>query len=139
MTQGTKLNTEKRAAVNCWLTDMDGVLVHEQQPIPGASELLNHWRETGQEYLVLTNNSIFTARDLSARLLASGIEVPEDRIWTSALATAAFLKAQAPGGSAFAIGEADLLNIPKKITLKTALKTGEAKSASRGSENRDIP
>lgn len=109
MTQGTKLNTEKRAAVNCWLTDMDGVLVHEQQPIPGASELLNHWRETGQEYLVLTNNSIFTARDLSARLLASGIEVPEDRIWTSALATAAFLKAQAPGGSAFAIGEAGLL------------------------------
>lgn len=109
MTQGTKLSTEKRAAVNCWLTDMDGVLVHEQQPIPGASELLNHWRETGQEYLVLTNNSIFTARDLSARLLASGIEVPEDRIWTSALATAAFLKAQAPGGSAFAIGEAGLL------------------------------
>ncbi len=109
MTQGTKLNTEKRAAVNCWLTDMDGVLVHEQQPIPGASELLNHWRETGQEYLVLTNNSIFTARDLSARLLASGIEVPEERIWTSALATAAFLKAQAPGGSAFAIGEAGLL------------------------------
>lgn len=109
MTQGTKLNTEKRSAVNCWLTDMDGVLVHEQQPIPGASELLNHWRETGQEYLVLTNNSIFTARDLSARLLASGIEVLEDRIWTSALATAAFLKAQAPGGSAFAIGEAGLL------------------------------
>lgn len=98
-----------REKVQCWLTDMDGVLVHEQQPIPGAAELLEHWQTTGQEYLVLTNNSIFTARDLSARLAASGINVPEDRIWTSALATAAFLKAQAPGGSAFVIGEAGLL------------------------------
>nr|WP_243854561.1 HAD-IIA family hydrolase [Canibacter zhoujuaniae] len=88
---------------------MDGVLVHENQAIPGAAELLKHWQETQQEYLVLTNNSIFTARDLSARLAASGINVPEERIWTSALATAAFLKQQAPGGSAFVIGEAGLL------------------------------
>lgn len=98
-----------REKVQCWLTDMDGVLVHEQQPIPGAAELLKHWQDSGQEYLVLTNNSIFTARDLSARLAASGINVPEERIWTSALATAAFLQAQAPGGTAFVIGEAGLL------------------------------
>jgi NagD protein len=54
---------------------------------------------------VLTNNSIFTPRDLSARLKASGLEVPEEYIWTSALATADFLKQQIPGGSAFVIGE----------------------------------
>ncbi|MDO4242143.1 MAG: HAD-IIA family hydrolase [Microbacteriaceae bacterium] len=88
---------------------MDGVLVREDKPIPGAAELLAHWAETGQEYLVLTNNSIFTARDLSARLAASGIAVPEERIWTSALATAAFLKSQASGGTAFVLGEAGLL------------------------------
>jgi NagD protein len=57
---------------------------------------------------VLTNNSIFTPRDLSARLRASGLIVPEDRIWTSALATADFLKSQAPGGTAFVIGEVGL-------------------------------
>ena len=60
-------------------------------------------------YLVLTNNSIFTARDLSARLRTSGLNVPEERIWTSALATADFLKQQLPGGSAFVIGEAGIL------------------------------
>ncbi|MBC9943592.1 HAD family hydrolase [Leucobacter sp. cx-328] len=98
-----------RENIECWLTDMDGVLVHEQAAIPGAAELLQHWRDTEQPYLVLTNNSIFTARDLSARLAASGIDVPEDRIWTSALATAAFLKQQKPGGSAFVIGEAGIL------------------------------
>ena len=97
-----------RADVECWLTDMDGVLVHENQPIPGAAELLQQWRKQGKPYLVLTNNSIFTPRDLSARLRASGLIVPEESIWTSALATADFLAAQIPGGSAFVIGEAGM-------------------------------
>src|SRR6218665_3667187 len=96
----------KRDSVECWLTDMDGVLVHEDHPLPGAAELLQGWEASDTPYLVLTNNSIFTARDLSARLAASGIVVPEERIWTSALATAAFLKQQKPGGTAFVIGEA---------------------------------
>ena len=97
-----------RGEIECWLTDMDGVLVHENHPIPGASELLQQWRDQGKPYLVLTNNSIFTPRDLSARLRASGLEVPEESIWTSALATADFLKSQMPGGSAFVIGEAGI-------------------------------
>lgn len=98
----------RRDEVECWLTDMDGVLVHENRPLPGAADLLQQWRDQGKPYLVLTNNSIFTPRDLSARLRASGLEVPEEFIWTSALATAAFLKDQMPGGSAFVIGEAGI-------------------------------
>lgn len=97
-----------RADIECWLTDMDGVLVHENTPIPGASELLEHWRAAGVPFLVLTNNPIFTPRDLSARLRASGLDVPEERIWTSAQATAEFLRSQHPGGTAFVIGEAGL-------------------------------
>lgn len=97
-----------RADIECWLTDMDGVLVHDNRPVPGAAELLDQWRETGTPFLVLTNNPVFTPRDLSARLARSGLTVPEDRIWTSALATAEFLKSQHPGGSAYVIGEAGL-------------------------------
>ncbi|MGV8969944.1 MAG: HAD-IIA family hydrolase [Microbacteriaceae bacterium] len=97
-----------RSEVECWLTDMDGVLVHENAPVPGAAELLQQWRDQGKPFLVLTNNSIFTPRDLAARLKASGLDVPEESIWTSALATAAFLKSQIPGGSAFVIGEAGI-------------------------------
>jgi NagD protein len=82
--------------------------VHENHPIPGAAELLQQWRDQGKPYLVLTNNSIFTPRDLSARLRSSGLEVPEEFIWTSALATATFLADQMPGGSAFVIGEAGI-------------------------------
>src|SRR5215212_3835724 len=88
--------------------DMDGVLVHEEQAIPGAAEFLARLRELGIPFLVLTNNSIYTRRDLSARLALSGLEVPEESIWTSALATARFLEEQRPSGSAFVIGEAGL-------------------------------
>jgi NagD protein len=88
--------------------DMDGVLVHEEEAIPGASEFLSRLGELELPFLVLTNNSIYTPRDLSARLRASGLEVPEESIWTSALATARFLQEQRPGGSAFVIGESGL-------------------------------
>ena len=66
-----------RDDIECWLTDMDGVLVHENDAIPGASEMLAGWEANDIPYLVLTNNSIFTARDLSARLRSSGLDVPE--------------------------------------------------------------
>ena len=94
--------------VECWLTDMDGVLVHEESAIPGAAEFLSALAEHGRRFLVLTNNSIFTPRDLRARLLGSGIDVPEDAIWTSALATAQFLVDQRPQGTAYVVGEAGL-------------------------------
>jgi NagD protein len=87
---------------------MDGVLVREEQALPGAAEFLARLVEEKRPFLVLTNNSIFTPRDLSARLLRSGLSVPEGSIWTSALATAAFLNDQLPGGSAYVIGEAGL-------------------------------
>jgi NagD protein len=88
--------------------DMDGVLVHEEHAIPGADRFLARLRELGLPFLVLTNNSIYTRRDLSARLAQSGLDVPEEAIWTSALATARFLETQRPGGTAFVIGEAGL-------------------------------
>ena len=97
-----------RAQAECWLTDMDGVLVHEGKALPGAADFLRRLEERDRRFLVLTNNSIYTPRDLSARLAQAGLQVPENRIWTSALATAKFLSDQLPGGSAFVIGEAGL-------------------------------
>lgn len=94
--------------VHSWLTDMDGVLVYDDVALPGAAEFLMALRRTERSYLVLTNNSIFTPRDLSARLARSGIELSEENIWTSALSTAAFMEDQAPGATVYALGEAGL-------------------------------
>jgi NagD protein len=97
-----------RRHIDSWLMDMDGVLVREEHAIPGAEAFIGRLRELGRPFLVLTNNSIYTRRDLAARLRLSGLEVPEDAIWTSALATASFLEQQRPGGSAYVIGESGL-------------------------------
>ena len=100
--------TTERTQPQFWLTDMDGVLVHEEKALPGAVEFLDRLVERERRFLVLTNNSIFTPRDLAARLARTGLHVPEESIWTSALATADFLTTQLPGGSAYVIGEAGL-------------------------------
>ncbi|HEX5540450.1 MAG TPA: HAD-IIA family hydrolase [Micromonospora sp.] len=98
----------ERKSIESWLTDMDGVLVHEGHPIPGAPEFIGRLRSSGKPFLVLTNNSIYTPRDLQSRLTRMGFDVPESAIWTSALATAQFLDLQRPGGTAYVIGEAGL-------------------------------
>jgi NagD protein len=95
-------------AIESWLMDMDGVLVHEAEALPGADRFLARLKELDLPFLLLTNNSIFTRRDLAARLRASGLEVPEESIWTSASATARFLETQRPNGTAFVVGESGL-------------------------------
>ena len=91
-----------------YLMDMDGVLVREEHLVPGADQFVAELRANGTRFMVLTNNSIYTPRDLRARLLRSGLDIPEESIWTSALATARFLQEQRPGGSAYVIGESGL-------------------------------
>lgn len=91
-----------------YLIDMDGVLVKGSSPIRGAVDFIESLKEAGCPFLVLTNNSMYTPRDLRARLQGAGLDIPEDSIFTSAQATAAFLHDQRPGGSAFVIGEAGL-------------------------------
>lgn len=98
----------ERKPIESWLTDMDGVLIHEGVPVPGADRFLARLQESGKPFLVLTNNSIYTRRDLGARLARMGLHVPVTAIWTSALATASFLDDQRPGGTAYVIGEAGL-------------------------------
>ena len=94
--------------IECWLTDMDGVLVHEDRALPGAVELIDSWIATSRRFLVLTNNSTWTPRDLAARLERAGLHVPEENLWTSAMATAAFLAGQPGKKTAYVIGEAGL-------------------------------
>ncbi|HEX8995578.1 MAG TPA: HAD-IIA family hydrolase [Ktedonobacterales bacterium] len=91
-----------------YLMDMDGVLVRGAQPIPGADEFISRLRAAQKPFLILTNNSLYTPRDLQARLALSGLHVSTDELYTSALATAQFLHSQHPEGSAYVIGEAGL-------------------------------
>jgi NagD protein len=91
-----------------YLIDMDGVLINGPTIIPGADLFLERLRARHAEYLVLTNNPLYTTRDLAHRLQSIGLDIPAERIFTSAMATARFLQSQRPGGTAFVIGESGL-------------------------------
>ncbi|MEW6567055.1 MAG: HAD-IIA family hydrolase [Chloroflexota bacterium] len=91
-----------------YLIDMDGVLVSGDSLIPGADAFIERLKKRGAGYLVLTNNPMYTPRDLSHRLNSMGLDVPPELIFTSALATARFLQSQMPNGKAFVIGESGL-------------------------------
>ena len=93
-----------------FICDMDGVIYHGNQILPGVREFIQWMQDENKEYLFLTNNSGYTPRELNQKLARMGLDVPEEHFYTSALATAAFLRQQAPGCSVFAIGEAGLLN-----------------------------
>ena len=93
-----------------FICDMDGVIYHGNRVLPGVVEFIDWLKKEKKEYLFLTNNSGSTPRELQQKLARLGLDVSEGHFYTSALATAAFLKEQAPGCSVYAIGEAGLLN-----------------------------
>jgi NagD protein len=105
-----------------YLLDMDGVLVRGRQPIPGAQAFIARLLETATLFLVLTNNPLYTPRDLQHRLASEGLEVPEKNLFTSAMAAAQFLAQQRPNGTAFVIGESGLTHALHQVgyTLSAA-------------------
>ena len=107
MNTNTTIDFNEKKGFVC---DMDGVIYHGNQILNGVREFIQWLHDEKKEYLFLTNNSGYTPRELNQKLARMGLDVSEEHFYTSALATAAFLKNQAPGCSVFAIGEAGLLN-----------------------------
>jgi len=93
-----------------FICDMDGVIYHGNRILPGVVEFIDWLQANDKGYLFLTNNSGCTPKELNQKLTRMGLDVPEEHFYTSALATAAFIKEQSPGCSAYVIGEAGLLN-----------------------------
>jgi NagD protein len=92
-----------------FICDMDGVIYHGNKLIPGAVEFINWLKKSEKPFLFLTNNSAPTPRELSLKLKRLGVEIDESRFYTSAIATASFLKSQKPkGGSVYVVGEPGL-------------------------------
>ena len=92
------------------ICDMDGVIYHGNRLLPGVREFIDWLESSGMRFLFLTNSSERSPRELSEKLHRLGLEVSEEHFLTSAMATAGFLAAQRPGGSAYVIGQPALIN-----------------------------
>ncbi len=93
-----------------FIIDMDGVLYHGNKLLPGVKEFVEWLVSSEKKFLFLTNSSERTPRELKEKLQRMGIDVAKDSFYTSALATAMFLNSQKPGGSAYIVGDAGLIN-----------------------------
>lgn len=93
-----------------FICDMDGVIYHGNQLLPGVKEFVEWLQREDKKFLFLTNSSERSPRELHQKLARLGLAVPQEHFYTSALATGIFLKNQAPEGSAYVIGEAGLIN-----------------------------
>jgi NagD protein len=91
-----------------YLIDMDGVLISGDTVIPGADQFVDRLNASQGKYLVLTNNPVYTPKDLAHNLQKMGLNIPPELIFTSAMATAQFLQKQRPNGTAYVIGESGL-------------------------------
>ena len=92
-----KISLESLHRKSAFICDMDGVIYHGNRIIPHVADFVNWLHENDKQFLFLTNSSERSPRELSLKLARMGLEVSEDHFYTSALATAAFLKKQAPG------------------------------------------
>jgi len=92
------------------LIDMDGVIYGGDFLIPGADTFITRLLKDKVPFTFMTNNSQRTPLDAVRKLKRLGIEVTENHVYTSAMATAKFLASQIPKGTAYVLGEGGLLN-----------------------------
>lgn len=91
------------------LIDMDGVIYGGDFLIPGADTFINKLLQDKVPFAFMTNNSQRTPLDAVRKLRKLGIEVTENHVYTSAMATSKFLASQIPKGTAYVLGEGGLL------------------------------
>jgi len=103
-----EINPYQANTLRNYLIDMDGVLISGSQMIPGADAFIERLRSRGAKFLLMTNNSRHTPRDLAFNLQKIGLNIEAKNIFNSAIATARFLHAQKLNGTAFVIGESGL-------------------------------
>ncbi len=93
-----------------YICDMDGVIYHGNRLLPGVREFVDWLYKEDKSFLFLTNSSERSPKELQQKLARMGLHVDESHFYTSALATAKFLKQQSPGCSAYVIGAPGLVN-----------------------------
>jgi NagD protein len=114
MTKAPKKTLKLDGAKN-YLIAIEGVLVTSDQKIRGADRFIRRLYEMGLKFLLLTNNSRRTPYETADTLQKLGLPVLAENIFTSSLATARYLQAQKPGGTAFVIGEQGLLSALEEV------------------------
>jgi 4-nitrophenyl phosphatase len=98
---------ENLARIRAWIIDMDGVLWHGNQPLPGLAEFFQTLRSREMRFILATNNASLTADQYVSKLAKMGVSISRHEVLTSAMATTLYLsqRADPPATRVFPIGE----------------------------------
>jgi 4-nitrophenyl phosphatase len=77
--------------IQALIIDMDGVLWHGDQPMPGLTDFFQTLRDRQIRFILATNNASLTQEQYVKKLAKMGVEVSHDEILTSSMATALYL------------------------------------------------
>ncbi len=113
MTKKTNLNN-----IQCFLLDMDGTFYLGTKLLPGAREFMRYIEESQKSYLFLTNNSSKSADVYADKIHKMGLDVPEEKIFTSGEATAIYLKKNMPDAKIFLVGTSALVTEFRKSGIQ---------------------
>ena len=77
--------------IKALIIDMDGVLWHGDQPMPGLTDFFQTLRDLQIRFILATNNASLTQEQYVIKLAQMGVQVARDEILTSSMATALYL------------------------------------------------
>ncbi len=86
------------------LLDLDGTVYLDETPIGNAARTLERLREGGKQLIFLTNNSSKTEEEYRKKLNRIGLWGRGDLVYTSGMATAAYLKKHHAGEKVYLVG-----------------------------------
>lgn len=87
-----------------FLLDMDGTVYLGPNPIPGAAGFIQLLRDSGRQFLFLTNNPTSDAARYADKLRGMGIEAAPEEVLTAGAATADYLARHTPHRRVFVLG-----------------------------------
>jgi HAD superfamily hydrolase (TIGR01457 family) len=88
----------------CFLLDLDGTFYLGDRLLPGALELVNVLEKKGLDFIFLTNNSSRNRREYAEKLRSLGLDILDEKIYTSGEATAQYLSQKQPGAKMYVVG-----------------------------------
>ncbi|TVT28736.1 TIGR01457 family HAD-type hydrolase [Salinicoccus cyprini] len=87
-----------------YLIDLDGTMYNGNTVIDGAIDFIDRLNQADIPYVFLTNNATKTQAEAAQKLIDMGFDIHSETLYTSAMATAAYLEVEAPGASVHVIG-----------------------------------
>ncbi len=95
--------------IRCFALDLDGTFYLGNRLFKFSIPFLRKVKETERDFLFVTNNSSKTSVEYAEKLSAMGLNIPPEKIYTSADATVEYLLNYGPGHRLFVLGTEALI------------------------------